>query len=136
MTSADEQQKPSFRQRISLWLGQFIGGEFGLPKTIWLGLIGGSFVLMPFVLGFIGGLISILSWFLFGNYRLALGVMGLLFSAYWIAALIGTWNAATKYEGDAALGYAAKIAVVILGLFFFSQLPARMEMIMGFLTSR
>ena len=105
-------------------------------KMFWLGLIGGGFLLMPIALVLIGGLTSILAVAVSGGYRVILGVVALLWPTYWVVALIGTWNAATKHEGDAAPRNFAKLAVVIIGIYVLSQLPDRMEMITGFLTSR
>ena len=90
-------------------------GDFGLAKTYWL-----YGVLVAFVLGF--GMKAVSSIGL-------LIILMLIHSAYHILILIGTWRAATKYQGWKIWAVLGKIAVV-LGII---MLAANLIMVVGLL---
>jgi gas vesicle protein len=91
------------------FFGKLVNGDYGLAKTYWLygGLVG----------GIAGGIVSLIP-----ELVQSIGLFFILMlcgTAYHITIAIGTWRAASKYQGSKIWAVLAKISVVI-GLIFLT----------------
>ena len=122
--------------RLKTLIGRMLHGEIPLVRMFWLGLLLGGYVLMPLIAVLIGGILGIVTHLIIGTYRPALALAGIAIIAYWVVAIVGTWQSASNYQGKLGWGYFAKGADILLVIFMALQLPDRALQIADFATSR
>lgn len=81
------------------FFGKLANGDFGLAKTYWL-----YWVVVGIVVNIISNVVTSIG---------VLVILMLVYTAYAIPVIMGTWRAANKYQGSKIWAILAKIVIVL-----------------------